>query len=132
MAFQVAFRAHFLVPFQTYILSPVLGQLSSSPDLATVVILVIILFISLKIMNMLYRTIMWWISLLTRLVLWSAVLGLGLWMWQRGITGVVDDAQHLGQEWNKNYDYWQKQELNARHANGMGAGGGRGAWFTGR
>lgn len=130
MAFQSAFRVHFLSPLQANIIRPLVAQLSSNPDLATIAILVIVLFISLKIMNMLYRTIMWWISLLTRLVFLTAVLMTGLWIWQRGFSGAANDATAVGQKWQKHYQYWQQQEVNARRANGMGAG--NGGWWTGR
>ena len=132
MAFQSAFRAHFLIPLHTYIISPILTQLSTSPDLATIAILVIILFISLKILNMLYRTIVFWVSLVTRLMFWTLILGFSLWIWQRGLQGAMTDASAWGETWSKNYDRFQQQELNARIANGAGAAGMGGTWWPGR
>ncbi|KAL9084681.1 MAG: hypothetical protein Q9159_005111 [Coniocarpon cinnabarinum] len=132
MTFQSAFRTHFLAPLETYVISPILASISAKPDLATVAILVVILFVSLKILNMLYQTVIWWISLFLRLAFWTVILSVGLWIWQRGFGGAMTDAEAWKDEWTKQYQYWQRQEMHARHAQGIGVAGTRGPWWTGR
>ena len=106
--------------------------MTSNPDLTTIVLLLIILVLSLKMLDMLVRTVMWWIRLVTRLIFWTAVLGTGYWLWQRGFDGAVKDFEAWRHIWAQNYEYYQRQELNARNANGAGLRGTQGAWWPRR
>ena len=64
---------------------------SDAPDLATLALLAFILFMSLKLLNMLRRQIMYWISLGIRLALWTAIGLVGFYVYQRGVDQSLED-----------------------------------------
>lgn len=117
-------------------LSPLLSRIISQPDVASILALLAILFISLKILDMAYRAVIFWVNLVIRLVLWGGVLILGFWVWNRGVDGFVEDVQGLAQHWTGQYEKfageakaWKKAEeaqikFNARQQ--QGGWGGRG------
>jgi len=74
----------------------------------------IILFISLKILNILYQTVIFWVSLVFRVLFWGSFVALGFWVWNRGIDGVINDAQTIATDWKGQYDYFQEQADLAR------------------
>ena len=120
IAAHAAFNNHFMTPLRTFIFNPLLSRLTSSPDLVTVALLIVVLFMSLKILDMLYRTILWWIRLITRLVFWITMLSVALWLWQRGIEGAMSDMSFWRDEWARNYQRFQAQPVNARYPNRAG------------
>ena len=70
------------------LISKAMGE---SPDLAAIVILALLLFISLRLLDMLRRQIMFWVSMGIRLALWSAVGLLGFYVYQRGVDQSIED-----------------------------------------
>lgn len=118
-------------------LSPLLTRLVTQPDVASILALLAILFISLKILDMAYRAVLFWVKLVVRLVVWATVLGLGLWLWNRGVDGFVADVGELAEYWGKEYSKyagevkgWSEYEkaqirLQAYQQGGRGA---RGWW----
>ncbi|GAB7365502.1 hypothetical protein MBLNU230_g6575t1 [Neophaeotheca triangularis] len=113
-------------------LLPLITNLTQKPDLATIALLLVIFFISLKILNMLYQAVMFWVRLAWRIVFWGGAVLLGLWLYTRGPEGVMNDFGYWMEAWGREYKYWKDQEAGARMARGkqqpLGAGAGRGFW----
>lgn len=108
---------------KSYIL-PLIDQVSRKPDLATIALLLIIVFVSLKILNMLVQTLLFWFRLARSVVFWGGLVVLGLWMWSRGPEGMVQDVFYWQEQWGKEYGYWKDKERVARAARqGLGSGG---------
>ncbi|KAK3072319.1 hypothetical protein LTR53_007052 [Teratosphaeriaceae sp. CCFEE 6253] len=109
-------------------------QVSRKPDLATLALLLIIVLVSLKILNMLWQTLLFWLRLARRIVFWGGLAVVALWMWSRGPAGMVEDVQYWRGAWSHEYDYWKEREQVTRQARQGGKyGGGRqqaqGGWF---
>ncbi|CAG8379940.1 unnamed protein product [Penicillium salamii] len=83
---------------------------ASAPDLLTIFLLAIILFLSLKLLGYAYRIVMFWVTLVFRLVFWGSIIALGYhvynagpekayqdfgWLWGL-LYGFVDDFQEKG------------------------------------
>jgi len=84
-----------------------MNKATQQPDIASVVLLLILLFISLKILNILFNTVMFWVRLAIKMVFYGAILGLGMWVYTRGPEGVVEDCQSLAGVWRGEYAYWK-------------------------
>ena len=69
--------------------------MSDTPDLATLALLAILLFMSLKLLNMLRRQVMYWISLGFRLALWTGIGLIGFYVYQRGLDQSLKDLGWL-------------------------------------
>ncbi|THC90952.1 hypothetical protein EYZ11_009581 [Aspergillus tanneri] len=77
-----ALRTDYLEP---YVIRPLATMLASSmPDLVSVLALAFVLLISLKILDYARRVIMFWVSLVLRLIWWGLVLGLGWYVYTFG------------------------------------------------
>ena len=85
-------------------LTPLLTRLITQPDVASILALIAVFFISLKILDMMYRVVMFWVNMVLRLVFWGSMLVLGLWLWNRGVDGFVEDIQGLGEHWAGEYE----------------------------
>ena len=97
-------------------LLPLIDQVSQKPDLATIALLLIIVLVSLKILDMLWQTLLFWMRFVRRLVLWGGIAALGLWFWSRGPDGVLEDVQYWQGQWSHEYGYWKEKERVARLA----------------
>jgi len=64
---------------------------SDAPDLLTLGILAAVLIVSLKVLDSMRKTIVYWISMAMRLAMWAVVAGLGVYVWQRGAEQSVED-----------------------------------------
>ncbi|KAI7471148.1 hypothetical protein KC351_g12274 [Hortaea werneckii] len=95
---------------------PLVDQVSQKPDLATIALLLIIVLVSLKILDMLWQTLLFWMRFVRRLVLWGGIAALGLWFWSRGPDGVLEDVQYWQGQWSHEYGYWKEKERVARLA----------------
>lgn len=63
-----------------------IGTLTTdSPDLATLAFLALICLISLKLLDMLRRTVLYWTKVAFKLAFYALVVGAGIYVWQRGI-----------------------------------------------
>ncbi|KAL8745738.1 MAG: hypothetical protein Q9190_002146 [Brigantiaea leucoxantha] len=84
-----------LYPF--YVLSHrlVASLLTETPSLATLALLAVVLVLSLKLLDMLRRTIIYWISVALQLTMWAAVALLGLYVYQRGVEQSLEDLGWL-------------------------------------
>ncbi|PNS19780.1 Sexual differentiation process protein isp4 [Sphaceloma murrayae] len=121
-------------------LVPFFLRITDKPDLASLALLLILLFISLKVLNLLYQAVMWWVRLFFRLVFWGAIIAVVTWVVARGPDGVVDDIGGLVDTFKGEYSYWQARDQEARYfkdaqpgyAGGSGHGGGYRAYGRGR
>jgi hypothetical protein len=119
---------------KSYVL-PLIDQVSRKPDLATIALLLIIVLVSLKILDMLWQTLLFWIRLARRVIFWGGLAVLALWMWNRGPEGMMEDVGYWQETWSSEYTYWKDRENIARLARqGRNyAGGGQQArlkgWF---
>ncbi|MCJ1352169.1 MAG: hypothetical protein MMC33_002153 [Icmadophila ericetorum] len=71
------------------------SAMSDKPDLMSIVILAVIALISLKVMDMTRRYIVYWINMALKLALWACVGILGVYVYQRGVEQSVEDAGWL-------------------------------------
>ncbi|PPJ55393.1 hypothetical protein CBER1_02715 [Cercospora berteroae] len=115
------------------VLNAAIDSVSTKPDLATVALLLVIIFISLKILNMVVGTVLWWFRFIKGVVFYGGLMGLALWMYTRGPAGVAEDLGYWWGVWKGEYAHWSEQERVARimREQGIPAGGGRGRanWY---
>lgn len=64
---------------------------ADAPDMGTLVLLAIVLFISIKFLDILRRTILGWIKMVLKLGMWVLVAAVGLYVWQRGLEQSLED-----------------------------------------
>ena len=89
----------------------VMDQVYKKPDLATILMLVTILFISLKVFNMLWQMVISWVKLVLKIVLWGGMALLAVWMYTRGPEGFMEDVEYWWQTWSqKRADSIQRQK----------------------
>ena len=69
--------------------------ISTPPSLATLALLFVVFFLSLKLLDLLWRTLVFWLALALRAIVLAGALALGLWVWARGLEGVVEDCEGL-------------------------------------
>lgn len=93
---------------------PIMNAVTQKPDLATIALLLVILFLSLKLLNMLWQAVMFWVRLAYRIVFWGGLAAMALWMWTRGPDGVMEDLNTLAMAWGEEYKYWKEREGMAR------------------
>ncbi len=107
-------------------LQPLLSKLTTAPDLATLALLLIILFLSLKILDMLRRAVMFWVALAIRAVTWGTVIFGILWVFNRGVDGVVQDVEYYTRFFFAEWRRWEDQAAAAaaRQFDGQTRGGG--------
>lgn len=58
---------------------------------------------------MMYRAVLFWINLAIRLVFWGGILVVGLWLWNRGPEGFVDDVSGLIAYWAGEYERYSDE-----------------------
>ncbi|CAG8084151.1 unnamed protein product [Penicillium salamii] len=73
---------------QPYLIEPLsefmASYSASAPDLLTIFLLAIILFLSLKLLGYAYRIVMFWVTLVFRLVFWGSIIALGYHVYNAG------------------------------------------------
>ena len=104
------------------IINPLLTKLLHSPDVPSILLLLLVLFISYKVLDLAYRSIMFWIRMSIRLAFYGGLVLIALWMYQRGADGVGADLAYVGREWNKEYQGWKKRSEMAKMQQQMGFG----------
>ena len=111
-------------------------QVTRKPDLATIALLLVVIFVSLKILDILWQTVMFWLRMVRRVVFWGGLVVLAAWMWTRGPEGVVEDVGYWVGVWKEEKEHWVERERVARLAGqrqaqaAMGAGRrGNGRWW---
>lgn len=113
--------------YANLILSTIMDSISSKPDLATIALLLVIIFISLKILNMVVGTVLFWFRMARKVAFWGTLVALALWMYTRRPVGVAEDLGHWYGVWKGEYAHWSEQEKLARimTEQGIPAGAGR-------
>lgn len=120
LAVQITLQKRLVSPVYNGFVAPLLGRLIASPDIASVILVLIILIVSLQMLNLAFRAVMFWIRLAVRLVFWGSVVGLAVWFYQRGFDGVADDLGVVQNTWQREYRYWNQQAAAARRARAYG------------
>ncbi|KAI4191368.1 MAG: hypothetical protein L6R41_000155 [Letrouitia leprolyta] len=69
--------------------------LTEQPSLVSLALLAILLVISLKVFDMVRRTVIYWISLAIRLIIYVGVVIVGMWVYQRGVEQSLEDLGWL-------------------------------------
>ncbi|KAJ6143181.1 Nuclear pore assembly and biogenesis protein [Penicillium samsonianum] len=103
---------------QPYLIEPVSSFLasysSSMPDLLSIFLLAIIIFVSLKILDYAYRVVVFWVTLAFRLVFWGSILGVGWYVYS---VGVENAGRDFGWLWGVVYgfvaDFQEKSKIAA-------------------
>jgi len=108
---------------------PLITRLTTQPDLASVLLLLALLFISFRILDMAYRAFLFWVRLAFQVLLWGSIAGLGLWMYTKGVDGVVEDAQNLGSFFAGQYEKYRLEFEAERMAGGQGPYGAYGGAY---
>lgn len=102
---------------RSYLL-PLIDQVAKKPDLASIALVLLILFLSLKVLNMLWQAVMFWVRLATRIIFWGGAIVLVLWVVNRGMDGAIEDIGHWTRVWSGEYDYWKDQAQSAKGIQG--------------
>ncbi|KAL9007160.1 MAG: hypothetical protein Q9188_000094 [Gyalolechia gomerana] len=71
------------------------AALTEQPSLLSLALLAVLLVISLKVLDMVRRTVIYWISLAIRLVMYVGVVIVGMWVYQRGVEQSLEDLGWL-------------------------------------
>ncbi|KAL8694355.1 MAG: hypothetical protein Q9218_000992 [Villophora microphyllina] len=80
-----------LYPFYALASRLFTSALTEQPSLASLALLAILLMVSLKVMDMVRRTVIYWISLAIRLLMYLSVAVMGMWIYQRGVEQSLED-----------------------------------------
>ncbi|KAH8425905.1 Apq12 family protein [Aspergillus melleus] len=81
-------RTAYLDPF---VIQPLANLLTAMPDLLSVFILLLALFISLKVLDYGRRLVMFWVTLALRLVYWGFIIGAGVYVYNAGLEKAAQD-----------------------------------------
>ncbi|KAJ5152074.1 Nuclear pore assembly and biogenesis protein APQ12 [Penicillium capsulatum] len=91
----VALRSEYIQPYLIEPLSAFLTNSTAMPDLLSIALLVIIFYISLRVLDYARRVIMFWVMLAFRLVFWGSVLGFAWYVYRVGIDTAGRDVGWL-------------------------------------
>ena len=69
----------------------------------SIALLLVILFVSLKLLDMAWRAMVFWLNLAAKIVFWASMVMLVTWIWTRGPDGFMGDMQDLVAFWSKEY-----------------------------
>lgn len=64
---------------------------SGAPSLTSIAVLALLALLSFKLLDMVRRTVVFWIGVAVRLLLWLTVAAVGFYVWQRGVEASVED-----------------------------------------
>ncbi|KAF2264525.1 hypothetical protein CC78DRAFT_568229 [Lojkania enalia] len=103
-------------------LAPLLTRITTQPDIASLLVLAALLFLSLKLLDMAYRAVMFWVKLVFKLVLWGAIMFVSLWIYRRGFDGFVEDVEELAHFWSEEYENFTRdvKKMQAQEQQWMG------------
>ena len=88
-------RAAYIEPYIIEPLSTFLITSTAVPDIFTIFLLVLILYISLRVLDYARRVVMFWLMLGLRLVFWGSLLGYLLYGYQQGFANIGRDVGWL-------------------------------------
>jgi hypothetical protein len=99
----------FFSQITSFFLSILDPQSNASPSWSTLLLLCVVLYLSLKVVDMLWRAIWFWTSFILKIILWLSIALAGLYVWTRGIEGSYEDLEYYVEYWMNEYGTWQKQ-----------------------
>ena len=67
--------------------------LSEQPSLVSLALLAILLLVSLKLLDMVRRAVIYWISIAIRLLMYASFAFVGIWVYQRGLEQSLEDMR---------------------------------------
>ncbi|KAI9819881.1 MAG: hypothetical protein M1827_006451 [Pycnora praestabilis] len=130
--------ASYINPYTPYLnsLNALLSSISTQKaDLTSLVLVLIVLFLSLKLFGILWRGVIGWIVLAFRFAFYIAVCIIGVWIWQRGIDGFVGDIMGWGSEVSEVFEGEKRRWEELQRQQGMRGGaygaGDNSAWGRG-
>lgn len=88
-------RSEYIQPYLIEPLSTFLTTSTAMPDLFSIVLLVIIFYISIRVLDYARRVIMFWVMLAFRLAFWGSVLGFAWYVYRVGIDTAGRDVGWL-------------------------------------
>jgi hypothetical protein len=110
--------------------------LIEKPDLTKIALTLVILYLSLKLLNMLVQSVLFWVRLAFRISFWGGLAVLAFWISQRGIDGAAEDLEYWYRVWKGELEYYKGQAEEMAYDRGYvgksgyvgnsGYGGGRG------
>ncbi|KAL8854586.1 MAG: hypothetical protein Q9221_000621 [Calogaya cf. arnoldii] len=80
-----------LYPFYALTLRLCSSVLTKQPSLASLALLAILLLVSLKLMDVLRKAIISWITFAIRIIIYASVMLVGVWAYQRGLEQSLED-----------------------------------------
>jgi hypothetical protein len=98
--------------FYNYLL-PTFQSLLDKPDLTKIALMLVILYISLKLVSMLVQSVLFWVRLAFRITFWGGLVVLAFWLSQRGVDGAAEDVEHYKS---------QAEQIASQHSHGYGYG----------
>ncbi|KAI9696560.1 MAG: hypothetical protein M1836_005579 [Candelina mexicana] len=96
---------------------------TTAPDLTSLALLLLILFLSVKFLNMLRRAFISWLVFWIKVGFWAVVILLGVVVWQRGPEQAFRD---LGFLWGEGEQVWKMEKRRWEDAAMKGGRGGAG------
>jgi len=107
-------------PLITPLLESFYTTLSESPAILSIILFVILLFVSLKILDLLRRAVVFWVRLMVKIAFWGTIIALAMAVWQVGFHESVERLYRCWLElrriWEREYGRWEavEQRGNAR------------------
>lgn len=99
-------------------LLPLLQRIHENPDAASIGILLVVLFVSFKILNMLRRAVVSWVVFTVKTAFWSAIAWGALRLYAKGFEECAADVGALVQSatelWFKEYERAKKEAARNR------------------
>ncbi|KAK8156124.1 hypothetical protein IWX90DRAFT_486883 [Phyllosticta citrichinensis] len=99
-------------------LVPLFSRIPAHPDLASIALLLVILWLSLQVLKMLYGVVVFWVTLAVRLLVVGTVVLAALYVWSNGAEQTVADVSeglaYWVDVWKGEYGRFQAQEQTAR------------------
>ncbi|OKL59755.1 hypothetical protein UA08_04497 [Talaromyces atroroseus] len=87
-----AIQTEYLEPYILQPLSTLLDLFTSSSNLVSAIILLLTLYISLRILDYARRVVMFWVTLVMRMIFWTAVLSIAVYVYNVGPEKAIADA----------------------------------------
>ncbi|KAI5244541.1 hypothetical protein E4T43_03796 [Aureobasidium subglaciale] len=116
--------------FYNYLL-PVFQSLLEKPDLTKIALMLVILYMSLKLLKMLVSSVLFWFRLAFRISFWGGLVVLAFWLSQRGVDGAAEDVRYWFRLWKGELDHYKSQaeQIAYQHNHGYGGKSGYGGGY---
>lgn len=126
-------RTDFVEP---YIIRPLTSLIAfSTTDMMSFFIMIIVLYLSLRILDYARRVVVFWVMLVFKLVFWASVVGLGFYVYNVGVARAVEEAgwffglvQGFIEDFMARAESTRQMNSNADGAGYRSQHGGQGVW----